>query len=134
MTYPVQTQDDATVLPTDDLVMITHLIYGLHAFSLLVCGATLLGGFVGGIPSIVAVLLNYWKQEKVRGTWLESHFRWQIRTFWFAVLWVAIAFLFAITLIGIPLTILLFAIAGLWVLYRIVRGWWRLVNKQPLPI
>ena len=64
----------------------TQTIYALHAFSLLmgiVGAATVVGAFLTGWPSLIAVILNYVKRSDVRGTWLESHFRWQIRTFWF---------------------------------------------------
>ena len=68
------------------LVSWTHVIYGLHALSLVggILGvATVVGAFLIGWPSIIAVILNYVKRGDVRGTWLESHFRWQIRTFWY---------------------------------------------------
>ena len=69
------------------LVQLTHLIYGLHACAVLVgvtsSVATVAGGFVFGLPSLLAVFLNYLKRADVTGTWLESHFVWQIRTFWF---------------------------------------------------
>ena len=72
----------------------TQAIYALHAFSLLtgiIVAATVVGAFLTGWPSIIAVILNYVKRSDVRGTWLESHFRWQIRTFWFGLLWVSLA-------------------------------------------
>ncbi len=120
--------------PPDKLVTLTHLIYALHAFALLTAAGTLLFGFVASVPSIVAVVLNYWKRGEVRGTWLESHFRWQIRTFWFAALWIVVAALLFITVVGILPAIALFAVAGLWVLYRVVRGWWTLTERRPLPV
>ena len=81
--------DDAHEHP---LVNWTYLIYGLHALSLI--GfifevAILVGAFVSG-PSFLAVILSYVKRRDVRGTWLESHFRWQIRTFWYGLLWLTI--------------------------------------------
>ena len=79
------------------------------------------------------MILNYWNQDAVRGTWLESHFRWQIRTFWFAVMWVAVAVLLMLTVIGAPFALLLILIAGLWILYRVVRGWWALLQRTTLP-
>ncbi len=75
------------------LVNWTQIIYGLHAFSLLtgiIGAATVVGAFLTGWPSIIAVILNYVKRGDVRGTWLESHFRWQIRTFWFGLLWISL--------------------------------------------
>src|SRR5215468_8074288 len=88
------------------LVNWTHLIYGLHAFSLLtgILGtATVVGAFLTWWPSIIAVILNYVKRSDVRGTWLESHFRWQIRTFWFGLLWVALCGLFVLFTLGLGL-------------------------------
>ncbi len=70
------------------LVTWTQVIYALHAFSLLtgiLGAATVVGAFLTGWPSIIAVVLNYVKRSDVQGTWLESHFRWQIRTFWYGL-------------------------------------------------
>ncbi|BAN35891.1 hypothetical protein SCD_n02080 [Sulfuricella denitrificans skB26] len=122
--------------PADSLVTLTHVIYALHAFTVvtgIISSAFILTAFLTGWPSILAVILNYLKRDEARGTYLESHFRWQIRTFWFALLWVAIAWLLIITLFGIPFGIAVFIIAGLWVLYRIVRGWLRLMDRQAMP-
>ena len=86
----------------------TQGIYALHAFSLLtgVLGAaTVVGAFLTGWPSIIAVILNYVKRSEVRTTWLESHFRWQIRTFWYGLLWVCLCGLFVILTLGIGLLI-----------------------------
>ncbi|MEO6148073.1 MAG: hypothetical protein ABIT70_13740 [Sulfuriferula sp.] len=125
------------VQPADGLVTITHVIYGLHAFTVvtgLLSPMLIVTAFLTGWPSILAVILNYIKRGEARGTYLESHFRWQIRTFWFALLWVVVAWLLVFTLIGIPLAIVLVSIAGLWVLYRVVRGWLRLNDKLAMPI
>src|SRR4026209_1263531 len=75
------------------LVNWTTLIYALHAFSLLtgILGtASVIGASPPGWPSIIAVILNYVKRADVRGSWLESHFLWQIRTFWYGLLWVVL--------------------------------------------
>ena len=83
--------DPQAVRPS--LVQLTHIIYGLHAIAVLVgvtSAATVAGGFVFGLPSLIAVFLNYLKRSDVNGTWLESHFRWQIRTFWFTLLWLVV--------------------------------------------
>jgi len=119
------------------LVTWTHLIYGLHAFSLVtgILGtATVVGAFLTGWPSIIAVILNYLKRSEVRGSWLESHFRWQIRTFWFGLLWVAPCVLFIILTLGIGILIAWFpiAIASLWFIYRVARGWLALNSRKPM--
>jgi uncharacterized membrane protein len=106
----------------------TNVIYGLHAFSLLtgILGvATIVGAFLTGWPSIIAVILNYVKRSEARGTWLESHFRWQIRTFWYGLLWIALCLLFIVGTLGIGIIIawLPMMIVGLWFIYRIARGW-----------
>lgn len=121
----------------DSLLALTHVIYGLHAFSALAgltSAAFVVTAFLSGWPSIIAVIINYLKRGEVRGSWLESHFRWQIRTFWFALLWLVIASLLAITLIGIPAAILLMLATGIWVIYRIARGWLTLNDGKAMPI
>ena len=103
-----QPQSAAMLVPASPLVSWTQFIYGLHAFSLLtgiVGAATVVGAFLTGWPSIIAVILNYVKRGEVRGTWLESHFRWQIRTFWFGLLWVSLCVLFIVVTLGIGILI-----------------------------
>ncbi|RPH79870.1 MAG: hypothetical protein EHM88_13585 [Candidatus Rokuibacteriota bacterium] len=126
-----------TAEPGPSLVTWTHAIYALHAFSLLtgiIGAATVVGAFLTGWPSLIAVILNYVKRSEARGTWLESHFRWQIRTFWFGLLWVALCLLFVVATLGIGLLIawLPLAVVGLWFIYRIVRGWLALIDRRPV--
>jgi uncharacterized membrane protein len=123
--------------PSSSLVNWTRLIYALHAFSLLtgiITTASVVGAFLTGWPSIIAVILNYVKRSEARGTWLESHFRWQIRTFWFGLLWISLCFLFIIMTLGIGLIIawLPMAIVGIWFIYRVVKGWLALGDGRPL--
>jgi uncharacterized membrane protein len=123
--------------PRESLIKLTHVIYALHAFSLvtgIIGAATVVGAFLTGWPSILAVILNYAKRSEVRGTWLESHFRWQIRTFWFGLLWVTLCALFIIATLGIGLLIawLPLSLVGLWFIYRIARGWLRLMEHRPM--
>ena len=119
------------------LIHVTHLIYALHASAVVVgllSSATVAGGLVFGLPSLAAVVLNYWMAGEVRGTWLEAHFRWQIRTFWFTLLWLIVYGLLIITLIGIPIAWVLIFILGLWVAYRVGRGWLALKNGELSPV
>ncbi|MHB1358474.1 MAG: DUF4870 family protein [Rhodocyclaceae bacterium] len=114
-----------------------HVMYGLHAISALsgiMTSASIIGAFVFGWPSIIAVIINYVTRANVRGSWLDTHWRWQLRSFWYAALWMLVAGLLAVTLIGIPAAILVIAVTGFWVLYRVIRGWVALVNRQPLPV
>jgi uncharacterized membrane protein len=119
------------------LVNTTHLTYALHAIGLAIGAfgaATVVGSFIFGWPSIIAVIINYVKRGDARGTWLESHFTWQIRTFWWSVLWATVIFL-----LGLPLTLVIvgfgiwaigFFILGVWAIYRIVMGWTRLASRR----
>ncbi len=121
--------------PPASALTIAKIVYGLHAFAILVGiagSATVIGSFVGSVPSIVAVVLNYLKRRDARGTWLESHYRWQIRTFWYAIVWVVIAALLMVTLIGIPLAIAILIGVTVWLVYRIGRGWLRMLDRKPM--
>lgn len=131
----------SAVEPRPSLVTLTHVIYALHAFSLLTgifTAATIVGAFLFGWPSIIAVILNYVKRGETRGTWLESHFRWQIRTFWYGALWTVLCALFAglLTLVTLGLALFVvwipFVVVGLWFIYRIARGWLALVDRRPM--
>ena len=124
------------MVPREGLVTLAHVIYGLHAFSVLtglLSPAMIVTAFLTGWPSIIAVILNYVKRSEVRATWLDSHFSWQIRTFWFALLWLAIGGILFITVIGIPFAIALWFGTGIWVLYRIIRGWLALSSQKTVP-
>ena len=123
--------------PSRSLVTWTQAIYALHAFSLLtgiLGAATVVGAFLTGWPSIIAVILNYLKRSEVQGTWLESHFRWQIRTFWYGLLWVSLCLLFVIGTLGIGILIawLPLGIVSIWFIYRVARGWIALNNRRPM--
>ena len=126
--------DEPTVA---SLVGWTQVIYALHAFSLLtgiLGAATVVGAFLTGWPSIIAVILNYAKRAETRGTWLESHFRWQIRTFWFGLLWVGLCICFVIFTLGLGILLvwLPLAIVALWFIYRVIRGWTALFARRPM--
>lgn len=100
------------------LKTITTAVYALQAV-----------GFFVGLTWIVAVVLNYVKRDEVRGTWLESHFDWQIRTFWWGLLWAVVGVILTLVVVGIAV---LFADA-VWIIYRIVKGWLSLAENKPLP-
>jgi uncharacterized membrane protein len=119
----------------ESLVTYTNVIYALHTLSLLIGFTTfhtIVGSFVCGLPSIVAVIMNYARRSATRGTYLESHFRWQIRTFWFAALWAGVSLLLVISIIGILLGLLGFVALAIWIIYRVARGWLALRDKRPM--
>jgi len=131
----------AVAAPAESLVTITHVVYALHTLSLVIGAfgaASIIGAFVFGWPSIIAVIINYVKRSEVRGTYLDTHFSWQIRTFWWALLIACIigvlGFTLAIVLIGFAIWIIGFFVLGLWAIYRIARGWLALMDRRPMPL
>jgi len=129
------TSTPASTEPLPSVVTVSHVVYALHAFAIvvgIVGAATVVGSFVGSVPSIVAVILNYLKRGGARGTWAESHYSWQIRTFWFALLWLLIAVVLIATVVGALIGIPLLIALTLWLIYRIARGWLRLLDRKPM--
>ena len=121
--------------PLPSVLTIAQLVYALHAVAIMVGivgAATVIGSFLGSVPSIVAVLLNYVMRGGARGTWVASHYRWQIRTFWYAVLWALIGWTLTITIIGAVVGVPVLIALTLWLIYRIGRGWLRLRDRQPM--
>jgi uncharacterized membrane protein len=105
-----------------NLILLTHLMYGLHTLSF----------FSAGIFSVVAMILNYIKRDELPDAFLRSHFRWQARSFWFTLLWL---------LVTLPLWAFFvfpgwaaWSVIGLWYLYRFIRGWWAFIEVRPMPI
>ena len=134
------TYDQTQMLaPAPSLVTLTNVVYALHAVSLVIGAfgaATVIGSFLFGWPSIIGVIINYVKRSDVRGTYLESHFRWQIRTFWYALLWAVLAALVSgvmtVVLIGFLTWPVMMFVLGLWAIYRIARGWLALRDGRPI--
>jgi uncharacterized membrane protein len=127
----------ATTDVDPSLVTYTHIIYGLHALTVITgvfTSATIVFSFVMGIPSIIAVIMNYARRSAVTGTWLESHFRWQIRTFWWALgASIAVALIsapFMLILIGFLMWWIGMGVIGVWLIYRVVRGWIALRDRK----
>ena len=82
-----------------------------------------------GISAIVGVIINYCKRNAVKGTWLESHFTWQIRTFWISLIVSIIGWIFIFVLIGF----LILAVNLVWIIYRVVKGWLLLSENKSIP-
>ncbi len=138
---PVAAGSTNGALTNRGLIEYTHWIYGLHALSVLIgllSARSVATRFAFGLPSIIAVIMNYSRRSETHGTWLESHFRWQIRTFWFSWLWILvvsiIAALLLILLIGFVIAIVGYALIGIWIIYRVARGWLALREGRPMPL
>jgi uncharacterized membrane protein len=100
-----------------ELKKYTYAVYILQALS-----------FVTGVTAIVAIVINYIKQDDVRGSWMESHFHWQKKTFWFGLLWTTLGVLTIPLLIGY----LILPVVTIWLIYRIARGWICLVDGKQM--
>jgi uncharacterized membrane protein len=134
VTVPVREVDPS-------LITYTTVIYALHSLSVLIgltSAVTVVGSFVFGIPSIIAVIMNYARRSETRGTYLESHFTWQIRTFWFAALWALLIWGLSLPLmlifVGFVTLGLGLGLLGIWVVYRVVRGWLALGDRRPVGV
>ncbi len=103
--------------PEQSAKTFTAVIYALYAAS-----------FFIGISCIVAIVLNYIKREDMQGTFLQSHFRWQIRTFWFALLWGILGAITTVILIGWAVLF----VNSVWIIYRLAKGWLRLNENKPM--
>lgn len=101
------------------LKTLATVIYALYALALFF-----------GISAVVAIVLNYIKRDDARGTWLESHFSWQIRTFWWSLLWFVVGAITWIILIGW----IVWGVACVWFIYRIAKGWLNLNDNKPMPV
>lgn len=119
MTDPVVSNAAVTRTPEElaSLKTITTVVYALQALS-----------FFWGVPALVAIIINYVKRDDARGTVYESHFDWQIRSFWWGLLWSVIGLLLAVVLVGF----LVMFIAWIWMVYRVVKGWLKLTEGQPV--
>ena len=101
----------------NNLKTLNHAVYALQAL-----------GFLVAITWIVAVVINYVKLDDAKGSWLETHFRWQIRTFWWGLLWGALGVITFLIVIGW----LILAADAIWIVYRIVKGWLNLNDGKPM--
>jgi uncharacterized membrane protein len=102
-----------------NLKTIVTVVYALQA-----------AGFFVGITWIVAIVIDYVKRDDAKGTWLESHFSWQIRTFWWGLLWATVGGILTLVVVGF---VVLFVVA-IWLIYRIVKGWLNLAEGKPVPV
>lgn len=112
MSEEIVVSSDAHMKSLKSLAQIVYILYALSYFA--------------GITAIVGIIINYVKKDEVAGTWLESHFRWQIRTFWFGLLWAVIGIATFFFLIGIAILFANFC----WIIYRIVKGWLNLNDNK----
>lgn len=117
MSEPINQYGGRPPVANDSQRNYTLIIYALYGAALIV-----------GLTAIVAVVMNYIKRDEVRGTWLESHFDWQIKTFWWALVWSIVGFILTFVLVGFAV---LFAVM-VWYIYRIAKGFIYLNDRKPI--
>jgi uncharacterized membrane protein len=102
---------------TEQARKLATICYALYAISCII-----------GITAIAAIIINYLKRDEVAGTWVASHFEWQIKTFWYALIGAFVSWLLMFILIGFPMLLAV----GVWAIYRIVKGWLALNDGKPV--
>ncbi|MDP5241058.1 hypothetical protein Q9Q94_16070 [Uliginosibacterium sp. 31-16] len=117
-------------------IQLTHVLYLLHAIGLVIGAwsqaATMIGAFLFGWTSIIAIIINYVKRDAVKGTFLQSHLAWQADTFWLCAIAMLIGMVLYLLLVGFLINWLLFGLVGLWAVYRIIKGWLALQEGKPV--
>jgi uncharacterized membrane protein len=120
---------DPTAAPArnfDDDKRLAQILYLLHAAA----------PFTAWLLAIIAIVLGAAKRDDVRGTFLDSHFSWLSRTFWWGLLWIlvcgVITFVMVLTILLVPLAWLPYTVLFIWYLYRVIKGWLRLNDGRPV--
>jgi uncharacterized membrane protein len=126
-------------VPSPSLINATLLVYGLFGLAALI--AIVAHGFppfapLGGLAGIIAIIVAYVKRSEASGTWLASHYRWLIRTFWFSLLWglvgLVLLLALALVLIGFVVGPIVWIATSIWVLYRLIRGYLLFNDSKPV--
>ena len=122
-------------VPPQSLISTTLVVYALFAVAAIagLVSAGLLSTPLLGLIGLIALIIAYVKRGEAAGTWLQSHYRWLIRTFWFSLIWGIVGGIFFVTLIGIPIAFVIWFAATVWVIYRLVRGWVLFKDNKPVP-
>ncbi len=114
--------------------LVAYILIGLGAISALVsAGGVVVAAPLVGLLGIVGVIVAYLKRTEAQGTWIASHLRWLIRTFWYSLVWGIVGGVFAITIIGLIVAIPVWGLASIWVVYRVIRGYLLFKDSKPIP-
>lgn len=133
----VTSRSDLTREPPITATLIVYALFGVGAVAALISSGFPVAMPLFGLLGIVAVVIAYVKRDEAQGTWVASHLRWLIRTFWYSLLWGLVGGLILVTLglilIGIPIALLIWAIASIWVIYRVIKGYLLFKDNRPIP-
>ncbi len=136
--YPAPNVIDAGRAPVSG-ALLAYLLFGIAAFVALVsAGGLVVAAPLMGLLGIVGVIVAYVKSDEAQGTWVASHLRWLIRTFWYSTLWgvvgaIIYVLLFVVFLLGVLLAHLIWGAASIWVIYRVIRGYLLFKDNRPVP-
>jgi uncharacterized membrane protein len=123
--------------PPVTATLLAYALFGVGALAGLVSSGFPAIAPLMGIIGIAGVIVAYVKRDDASGTWVASHLRWLIRTFWYSMLWAVIGWIvllvLGLILIGIPLAMLIWGAASIWVLYRVIRGYLLFNESRPVP-
>ena len=123
--------------PPVSAALLAYALFGTAAVVALISHGFPVAAPLMGIVGIAGVIVAYVKRGDAQGTWVASHLRWLIRTFWYSLLWCfvggAFLVLLGLILIGIPIALLIWAAASIWVLYRVIRGYLLFKESKPIP-
>jgi len=109
-----------------------HSLKNLAWWLYLFHGASLV--FSLGLLSFIPLIISYLKREDAANTFVYSHHTWQIRSFWWYLVWAAVGGVLFMTVIGIPLAFLVWGIAWIWKAYRLIKGLLDLNDNKPMPV
>ena len=119
--------------PPISSALLAYALFGVGAIAGLVSSGFPAIAPLFGLIGIIGVIVCYVKRGDAQGTWVASHFRWLIRTFWFSLLWAIVGWALVLTIIGIPFSFLIWAVASIWVIYRVVRGYLAFNDSRAVP-
>lgn len=132
--FPAPARPEGTAPQTPvTAVLATYALFAAGAVATLVSSGFPVALPLWGLLGIVGVIVAYVKREDARDTWLASHLRWLIRTFWFSLVWGIVGGIVFVTFIGIPVAILIWAVGSIWVLYRVIKGYLLFKDNRPIP-
>jgi uncharacterized membrane protein len=131
--FPAPNAGAAVGAPPISAALLAYALFGAAAVVALVSSGFPVAAPLMGIVGIAGLIVAYVKRDDAQGTWVASHFSWLIRTFWYSLLWGAIGVVFAVTIVGLIVAIPIWAVASIWVIYRVIRGYLLFKESKPIP-
>ena len=135
--FPAPNAGTATAEPPVSAALLAYALFGVAAVVALVSSGFPVVAPLMGLVGIAGLIVAYVKRGDAQGTWVASHFTWLIRTFWYSFLWgvvgAIVLLVLGIILIGIPIALLIWAVASIWVIYRVIRGYLVFKESRPIP-